>query len=255
LEILAEQQKIAVLPPPYLLSHPLTVERLEAVRAHVEQSPESNIPPRADFEAMFQRIRAKLIGYVDPLPRVLKEFPDSDGSLEARYARTMAYFVAGQMPKALSQVDSLLAEHPDDAYFNETKGDILYKSGKIVASVPFYEAAVKAQPDSPVLLMSLGRAQRDTEEPAMVKASIESLKKAVAFEPVNPGAWKLLGVAYGLDKQDAEASLALAESALASGDTPRAHALADRAMKGLPAGSPGWLRAQDITNAVGGGNF
>jgi predicted Zn-dependent protease len=59
-------------------------------------------------------------------------------------------------------------------------------------------------------------------------------------------------VAYGLNKQEAEASLALAESALRSGDWPRARALADRAMKGMPAGSPGWLRAQDISNAVGG---
>jgi predicted Zn-dependent protease len=252
LKILLDEQKILLQPPPYLLSHPLTTERIQAVRAHVQQSPLSDAAPNADFEAEFQRVRAKLIGFVDPLPRVLKEYPDSDNGLEARYARAVAYFGAGQMLKALAQVDSLLADYPDDAYFNELKGDILYKGGKLRDSVPYYQRSVDASPDSAVLLMSLGRAQRDTEDPALVKASIEHLRRAVEIEPANPGAWKLLGVAYGLNKQEAEASLALAESALRSGDWPRARALADRAMKGMPAGSPGWLRAQDISNAVGG---
>jgi predicted Zn-dependent protease len=239
LGILADEQKIVLQPPPYLLSHPLTSERVEAVRAHVEQSPFSNEPPRADLETMFQRVRAKLIGYVDPLPRVLKQYPDSDNSLEARYARSVAYFGAGQMQKAIDQVDSLLADYPGDPYFNELKGDILFKSGKVKGAVPFYQAAVDAEPDSALLLMSLGRVQKDTEDPAMIKAAIDNLKRVVEIEPNNPGAWRNLGIAYGMNKQEPEASLALAESAITSGDRARARALAERAMKGLPAGSPG----------------
>ncbi len=252
LGILAEQQKIVLQPPPYLQSHPLSNDRMEAVRAHVEQSPLGNEPSRADYEAEFQRVRAKLIGYVDPLPRVLKQYPESDNSLEARYARAVAYFGGGQMVKALAQVDSLLADYPGDPYFNELKGDILFKNGKTKAAVPFYQAAVDAVPDSPMLLLSLGRTQRETNDPAMIKAAIENLKRVVEIEPANPGAWKNLGIAYGLNKQDPEASLALAESAITSGDRARARALAERAMRGLPTGSPGWLRAQDISNAVGG---
>ena len=240
------------MPPPYLLSHPLTTDRMEAVRAHVAQSPFSDVPPRADYEEMFQRIRAKLIGYVDPLPRVLKRYPDSDNSLEARYARAVAYFGGGQMMKAISQVDSLLADNPGDPYFSELKGDILFKNGKAMAAVPFYQAAVDAEPDSPMLLMSLDRTQRETGDPALIKASIENLKRVVEIEPANPGAWKNLGIAYGMNNQDPEASLALAESAITSGDRARAKAQAERAMKGLPTGSPGWLRAQDISNAIGG---
>ncbi|HEX6093535.1 MAG TPA: M48 family metalloprotease, partial [Dongiaceae bacterium] len=252
LAILADQQKIVLQPPPYLLSHPLTADRMDAVRAHVEQSPLSNEPPRADYEAAFQRIRAKLIGYVDPLPRVIKEYPEDDNSVEARYARSVAYFGGGQMLKAVAQVDSLLADYPGDPYFNELKGDILFKNGKARAAVPFYQAAVDAVPDSPMLLLSLGRTQRETNDPALIKAAIENLKRVVEIEPANPGAWKNLGIAYGLNKQDPEASLALAEAAISSGDRARARALAERAMKGLPTGSPGWLRAQDISNAVGG---
>jgi predicted Zn-dependent protease len=249
LQILADSQKTSIAPPVYLLSHPLTTERMAAVRAHVEQSPLHG-PPRADFEATFQRVRAKLIGYVDPLERVLRQYPERDNSLEARYARSVAYLEAGQVPKALTEVDRLLAEYPDDPYFNELKGDILYRSGKMREAVPAYEAAVRARPDSPLLRMSLGRAQSDLQDPASVKSSIKNLQRVVEIEPNNPGAWKLLGIAYGLDHQEAEASLALAESAINSGDKARAKSLADRAMKGMPTGSPGWLRAQDISNVA-----
>jgi predicted Zn-dependent protease len=195
-----------------------------------------------------------LIGYVDPLERVLREYPLRDNSLEARYARSVAYLEAGQIPKALTEIDSLLVEYPDDPYFNELKGDILYRSGKIREAVPAYDAAVQAKPDSSLLRMSLGRAQSDSQEPAWVKASIKNLEKVVEIEPTNPGAWKLLGIAYGLDHQEAEASLALAESAINAGDIPRAKSLADRAMKGMPTGSPGWLRAQDISNVAATAN-
>jgi predicted Zn-dependent protease len=251
LQILADATKTAIAPPPYLLSHPLTSERIAAVRAHVEQSALSNEPRRVDFEATFQRVRAKLIGYVDPLARVLKRYPDSDNSLEARYARSVAYLEAGQIPKALGQVDSLLAEHPQDAYFNELKGDILYRSGKPKEAVASYEAAIKAEPDSPLLHQSVARAQNDLQDPASIKSAIGHLQRVVEIEPNNPGAWKLLGIAYGLNHQEAEAALALAESAIASGDKARAKGLADRAMKGMPTGSPGWLRAQDIANVAG----
>ena len=126
------------------------------------------------------------------------------------------------MMKAIAQVDSLLADYPGDPYFNELKGDILFKNGKAKAAVPYYQAAVDACRISPMLLMSLGRTQRETNDPAMIKASIENLKRVVEIEPANPGAWKNLGIAYGLNKQDPEASLALAESAITSGDRPRA---------------------------------
>jgi predicted Zn-dependent protease len=251
LKILVDSQKTAILPPPYLLSHPLTTERVQAVRAHLEHSSLRNEPPRADFEATFQRVRAKLIGFVDPLDRVLKRYPEADRSLEARYARSVAYLEDGKADKALTEVDSLLAEHPQDAYFNELKGDILYRNGKLQEAVPAYEAAVAANPDSPLLHMSLGRVLSDLKDPASVKASIEHFQRVVEVEPNNGRAWKLLGIAYSLDHQDAQASLALAESAITAGDMARAKSLADRAMKGMPTGSPGWLRAQDIANVAG----
>jgi predicted Zn-dependent protease len=48
------------------------------------------------------------------------------------------------------------------------------------------------------------------------------------------------------ERFQAMASYALAEEAVSKGADKEAGQLADRAMKGLPKGSPYWLRAQDI---------
>jgi predicted Zn-dependent protease len=62
--------------------------------------------------------------------------------------------------------------------------------------------------------------------------------------------WRLLAVGYGRDGQLAMASLAQAERALLQGRKTEARAFAERAERGLPAGSSGQLRAQDIRRAA-----
>jgi predicted Zn-dependent protease len=47
-------------------------------------------------------------------------------------------------------------------------------------------------------------------------------------------------------------ALAQAEEAAAQGDKQEARLQARRALKGLPTGSAGWLRANDIVSASGG---
>ena len=64
--------------------------------------------------------------------------------------------------------------------------------------------------------------------------------------------WRFLAVAYGRDNQIAMSALAQAEQAMANGNKREARLQARRALKGLAAGSPGWLRANDIVSAAGG---
>ena len=72
-------------------------------------------------------------------------------------------------------------------------------------------------------------------------------------EPRNRDAWHQLSIAYGRDGQLPMAALALAEKAAATsgpGARRQARQQAQRAMQGLPEGSPPWLRAQDIYNQM-----
>jgi len=239
---------------PYLRTHPLTQSRIDAVTEHIAHSPYSDLPDRPEFVVGFKRVQAKLRGYTEPIAQVLKRYPDSDNSLESRYARSIAYAQPGQadLKKSIALADSLIAEFPRDPYFQENKAEILLKSANQArAALPYYQTAAAALPDSPMILLELAMAQLSIGDPPLVKKAISELEKMVRIEPKNGSAWHQLCIAYGTDGQLAMASLACAEEA-AKGSSKRARnqakEQAQRAMQGLPEGSPAWLRAQDIFN-------
>ena len=72
------------------------------------------------------------------------------------------------------------------------------------------------------------------------------LKAAVSRDNQDPFAWYQLGIVYDREGDDARASLATAERSNLEGNPKLAYASAQMAMRGIPSGSPDWLRAQDI---------
>jgi predicted Zn-dependent protease len=235
---------------PYLRTHPLSSDRIDFVRHHIEGSPFSDAAEPAGFTDGFGRMRAKLIGFLRPLNRVLQDYPESDGSLDGRYARSIGYYRAGQLDKALPLLDGLIAEHPEDPFFQELKGQILMENGRGREAIPYYEESVRLAPHEPLLRVGLAQVLIDTEDPGLNRDALINLEEVTRIEPRNGNAWRLLSIAYGRDGQIPMTALALAEAALLRGDNSEAWAQADRAMQQLPEGSPAWLRAQDIQNTA-----
>jgi predicted Zn-dependent protease len=257
LKILSQQEALlSGQQDPYMRTHPLTQDRIDAVAAHLQRSRFTNAPDRPEFVASFKRMQAKLRGYTEPLARVLQRYPESDSGLESRYARAIAYYRPGQLDlrKAVALVDSLIADYPADPYFQELKGEILLKgSGRAREALPYYQAAVSSAPQSPLLRLELAMAEIATEDPVLIRKAIPELEDVVRQEPRNRDAWHQLSIAYGRDGQLPMAALALAEKAAATsgpGARRQARQQAQRAMQGLPEGSPPWLRAQDIYNQM-----
>jgi predicted Zn-dependent protease len=248
LQMMQQRERILSGPnlDPYLRTHPLTQDRLHAVAAHIARSPYSDVPTPAAEIASYQRMRAKLIGYLEPLPQVLQRYPESDQGPVARYGRSFAYWQAGDMEKAIATIKSLLDEQPDDAYYNEFMGQLLFQSGRGAAALPYYEKSVALAPEQPMLRLGLAQAQVEIGGPALNKAAIPNLEEVVRIEPFDAPAWRTLAIAYGRDGQLGMAALSLAEAAQVRGDTKEAKMQADRALRQLPVGSPAALRAQDI---------
>lgn len=231
---------------PYLRTHPLTTDRIASVEQHVSQSPFSDVPDSPQLNARHQRMIAKLKGYLWPLSRVEQEFPESDQSVPARYARAVALYRVSRMQEAVALMDSLLAEAPNDPYFLEQKGQILYDSGQLAAALPVYAAAHDAAPHEPMITLGLAQVEVGLEQPELTKAAIRHLEEITAIEPRNGRVWYYLSVAYGRDGNLPMSHLAQAEQAMAQGDPEQAWAQAKRALEGMEAGSPGWLKANDL---------
>lgn len=250
LQILVDQELMIVdRQDPYVRTHPITRERVEFVQNWVSNSRFSDAPVRPEFAEMHRRMRAKLLGYLDP-PRALVQYRENDPALEARYARAWAFYRRGDFARAIPVADSLLKDRPEDPWFNETRGQFTFENGNPRDSLPFYEKAVAAMPTNALLRLGLAGAQIATGDASLLRPAIGHLESARAREPENGEIFRQLAVAYGRDNQLGMAALSQAELAMIQGQRAAARGFAERAERLLPPGSPHMLRAQDIKNAT-----
>ncbi|NQV21638.1 MAG: M48 family metalloprotease, partial [Rhodospirillales bacterium] len=234
----------------YSRSHPLTRERVSSLDAAIKDSPYSDVHATDELNRVHQRVRAKLFGFLHSLEDTLIRYPQSDQSVPARYARAIAYHKVANLRAALSEINSILVELPDDPYILELKGQIYYEHGKIPESVKLYQLAVNQSPQEPLILASLGAAQLALEQPELAARAVENLNASLAFDPDNTIAWLQLAVAYNDVGNPGMANLATAERYVRMGMRSEAMQQAERAIHKLPEGSSGWIRANDIQNYI-----
>lgn len=229
----------------YFRSHPLSRNRIRLITDASERTGLLNARVDEQTQREFDMMRAKLIGFLDTPNKVYVTYPRSDNSIDARYARAISAFKHSDINVALSEIDSLIEEEPNNAFFYELKGDILFDTGKPELSVPAYEAAL-SRLDHPLLKISLARSLTARGQTGDLELAEEALRDALIAEPDNAFAWHEL--AATLDKFDrrAEAQLATAESAYYIGDYRRAHTFANRAVRELEPRTPLSVRARDI---------
>jgi len=250
LEVLEGQEVlVASRQDPYLRTHPLVRGRVDFVRNHVAQSPYSEVFPSAEQEARFTRMIAKLQGFLNPR-EAFRSYPEEDKSLAARYARAIAHFRRPDLAPALEEIDALLADYPEDGYFHELKGQILFENGRVEDAVKSYGRAVEILPETPLIRVGLAQAMVELGDETSLHESVEQLEIAVRQDAEYPLAWQLLSIAYGRTERIGMSSLASAERAILVNRYKDAIAFAKRADKLLPAGAPGQLRAQDIEFAA-----
>jgi predicted Zn-dependent protease len=230
----------------YGRTHPLHRERIAALENVYQRDPAWDRPTDPALEERFQLVRAKLAGYVDDPRRTLVRYPESDRSMRARYARAYAWHRSAHPEKAKAEVESLLAERPNDPYFLELAGQIMLESGRPREAVDMLRQAVARAPDQPLIASIFGHALISTEDRGHFQEAKQVLRSAVSRDNTNPFAWYQLGIVYDREGDTARAALATAERYNLVGQPRLALVNAEQAMLGIPVGTPDWLRAQDI---------
>jgi predicted Zn-dependent protease len=225
--------------------HPLSSERIQALQQKLQADAAWNKPIDGALDTRFQRVKAKLLGYVNPKQAVLK-YPETDHSVPAHYARAYAYHLGGYPDKAQQEADALLAIDPDDPYFLELKGQILLEDGRPKDSIAPLREATERSGNAPMIAAMLGHALVETNDSKNLDEAKQILKVAVNRDNEDPFAWYQLGIIYDRQGDQARAQLATAERSNLEGNPKLALTSAQVAMKGIPPGTPDYLRAQDI---------
>jgi predicted Zn-dependent protease len=231
---------------PFVRTHPLSRERASNLQSIVDASPFKERKDSPEELHAYDMMKAKLLGFIEPPTVVLRRYPLSDTSKQARYARAAAYFRSADLGKALLQIDSLLAEEPENPYFWELRGQMLVESSRPIEGLPAYRKAVQIAPHEPLLRIGLGSALLATEQAPVVAEAIKHLKAAIKEEPENGMAWYYLADAHARSGDETLAALATAERYFSLRRYDQAISFAQRAMPNLKENGRDWQRANDI---------
>jgi predicted Zn-dependent protease len=234
---------------PYLQSHPMPAERVEALGALARSSPlwDKKDPP--ELQLRHDMMRAKLSGFTDRPDTVARRYPLSETGLPARYARAIAAYRHSDLRGALTQIDALIQAQPNNPYFYELKGQALLESGQAAAAVAPLRHAVKLAPNPALIQVMLAQALIASNDAKSADEAVALLRTVVAKEPESPEAYTQLAMAFGRKGDLAQADLASANAALMRGEARTARDLATRAKTRFPVGSPGWVKADDIISS------
>jgi predicted Zn-dependent protease len=231
---------------PFAQTHPASGDRIAALEGLVNLSAYRDVKDSPEAQYAFDMMRAKLRGYIQRPEVTLRQYPETNGSKPARYARAMAYFKEPDMGKALGEIEGLLKDEPNNPYFLEMYGQIKVEMGKVDEGIEPYRHAVEILPDAPLIRIALAAAMLGTENPKYTAEAAQELQTALSQEVDDALGWYELAQAYGRLGQTGKAELATAERYFVVDAYQPAMQFAVRAQRQLPPGSTDWQRATDI---------
>ncbi len=230
----------------YVVTHPLTRDRIAFIADHVAKSRHSSWAIPLALKAEHDRMRAKLAGFLNPTSKTLRNYKPDDPSVAARYACSIAYYREANLEKALPLIDSLIAQMPEDPWFQELKGQMLFENARGAEALPFYQKAVDLRPNEPLLRVGLAHVLIELDGPGMLNKAEAHLKQALRRDRYMPIAWRLAAITYGRNGELGLSALSLAEYSQLMGHPLDAMRQAQKAMRLLTESEPAWLRAQDL---------
>jgi predicted Zn-dependent protease len=231
---------------PFILTHPLSTERMQLVEHRVAETAGRQYPANPERDYWHRRMRAKLIGYLDGPERVLDRLEGEPETEEVLYTKAVALYRLPAMREAVAATDRLIALRPNDPFYIELKGQILFETGHAEEAVPLYRRAVRLAPGETLLEAGLGRALLSLNQPEADAEALGVLQNARRRDLGDAAALRALATAYSRAGDRGMAELATAERYALTGAVEDAMLHARRAVTVMPEGSPGWLRAQDI---------
>ncbi len=231
---------------PYMQSHPLTRDRLRALKGLVAGASAQTAPdPVAQY--WFARAKGKLTAFTRAPSWTLRR-ADSSGTADIAYMRkAVAYHRQSDLGRAISNIDGAIGLRPNDPFLRELKGQILLESRRASDAVAVYSAAARLAPREPLILGGLGRAYLAAGNAG---EALRTLEAARGRDFSDARILRDLAVAYAKTGQDAMASLVTAERYAVQGRLKDAAIHAKRAEGALPRGSGPWQRAQDVLSAA-----
>ncbi len=233
----------------YSMTHPTNLERLRSAERLNENSAFKDAAADAEKQALFQRIQAKLFGYVKEPEVVLAKYPITDTSDAARYARAMNAFAHNKPKDGIIEMRALLAKYPDDIYYLDSYATLLSNDTQYKKAAEVYDTILNKNRTTALFYIEYARALIQLGDENSLNSAEWALYRARTLEKLAPYVYKNMIDLYRAKQDQGRLMLAEAEYAFVLG-RPDATALAQQAKTILSEDSPEYMRADDIIRAV-----
>lgn len=237
----------------YARSHPDMEDRIRALEGRIAEEDAKGMHDE-DTLLRYRLFKAKMLGQVFGPGAVEGRYYDDLESTEALYAMANALYAQGDMEAAYEVIQKLTKTPEATAYFYELEGSILLRLGRPQDAIAPLARANALSPNTPLLMIQESAARLTAAgDPDTARAARARLEAATTLDDELIAGWHLLGLAEHRLGNEGGVQLALAHKHFLMGDTAAARHYAKLAHSGLPYGSPQWVQADYLLNAVGGG--
>ena len=148
---------------PYVQSHPMPIDRVNALAELARTSPYWDKKDDPALQMRHDMVRAKISAFMERHDTVYRRYPLSDTSLPGRYAHAISTYLHGDLRSASTQIDALIKLQPQNPYFYEVRGQALLEGAHPEEAIAPLRLAVKLSHNAPLIEMLLGSGARGLE--------------------------------------------------------------------------------------------
>jgi predicted Zn-dependent protease len=184
-------------PPEFLLTHPLTENRVSDARNRAREYPRKVYVDNLDFQLMRARAEVQLASNnSEALKKFKARLKGQSRNVEAdRYGLALAYIQAGQFKDARDQLDPLLQKDPRRLAYVITDTDIDVAAGAAERAVEKLRSQLRVNPGNYPLSMAYADALLKSNQPQLAEGVLDEQVKA---RPTDPKVWFELAETNGL---------------------------------------------------------
>lgn len=252
-----EEANIAGQINPYAITHPLSSERLEILRAAYKKEG-SKYHTSEEDKKKYARVVAKLRGFIEPVDSLVSANHKNLDPFARKYELAIASFRKPNLSEAMKKIDELIEQESKNGYLYQLKGQFLFDNGKMLDSVESYEKAVQYLKNDYVTIaeyaLALIHASSLQQDPSLkernLKNAIKLLNTVTESDVKNPYLYRNLAIAYGKIGDYGNSNLMLAEEAILYGKIPEAQNFISKAEKYAKNNKKLQLKVDDVLKTL-----
>ena len=196
-EVMQNNSRYRTRVPEFLLTHPLTENRIADSRSRADRYPKR--PPSPDVDFQIAKARALLHTEENPQFAVKRFSEELKGttlsSLTARYGLLLALIQTNQADKAKSVLVELQKDYPALQALTVAQADIAAKNNQSAQAIEILRTALKTQPNNQLYTIRLAELLMEN---SLYPECEKLLQEYVKIKPKNAYSWYLLAEVHGL---------------------------------------------------------